>query len=98
MQRRAIFFPARAILQHPLQEDTARARGKKAVILAMRYFNAAARDALSCANSNNGRCTSAMEIIKTCYRVRLVHVHAYPLSSFSLPPLNRWGVGQQNGV
>jgi hypothetical protein len=26
MQRRAIFFPARAILQHPLEEDTARAR------------------------------------------------------------------------
>jgi hypothetical protein len=46
MQRRAIFFPARAILQHPLEEDTALARDKKTVILALRYFSAAAGDAL----------------------------------------------------
>jgi hypothetical protein len=46
MQRRAIFFPARAILQDPLEEDTARARDKKTVILALRYFSAAAGDAL----------------------------------------------------
>jgi hypothetical protein len=41
------FFPVRAIMQPLLEEDTARAGGKKAVILALRYFSAAAGDALS---------------------------------------------------
>jgi hypothetical protein len=39
-------FPAREIMQPLLEEDTARARDKKAVILALRYFSAAAGDAL----------------------------------------------------
>jgi hypothetical protein len=39
-------FPARETIQPPLEEDTARARGKKSVILALRYFSAAAGDAL----------------------------------------------------
>jgi hypothetical protein len=33
-------------MQPLLEEDTAHARGKKSVILALRYFSAAARDAL----------------------------------------------------
>jgi hypothetical protein len=33
-------------MQPLLEEDTARARGKKSVILALRYFSAAAGDAL----------------------------------------------------
>jgi hypothetical protein len=40
-------FPAREIMQPLLEEVTARARGKKAIILALRYFNAAAGDALT---------------------------------------------------
>jgi hypothetical protein len=40
-------FPARETIQPLLEEDTARARGKKSVILALRYFSAAAGDALS---------------------------------------------------
>jgi hypothetical protein len=40
-------FPARGTIQPLLEEDTARARGIKSVILALRYFSAAAGDALS---------------------------------------------------
>jgi hypothetical protein len=39
-------FPAREIMQPLLEEDTACARGKKSLILALRYFSAAAGDAL----------------------------------------------------
>jgi hypothetical protein len=37
-------FPACEIMQPLLEEDTARTRGKKTVILALRYFSAAAGD------------------------------------------------------
>jgi hypothetical protein len=40
-------FPARETIQPLLEEDTARARGKTSVILALRYFSAAAGDALT---------------------------------------------------
>jgi hypothetical protein len=40
------FFTARETIQPLLEEDTARVRGIKSVILAMRYFSAAAGDAL----------------------------------------------------
>jgi hypothetical protein len=39
-------FPARETIQPLLEEDTARARGKKSVILALRYFSVTAGDAL----------------------------------------------------
>jgi hypothetical protein len=40
-------FPAHETIHPLLEEDTARARGKKLVILALRYFSATAGDALS---------------------------------------------------
>jgi hypothetical protein len=40
-------FSAREIIQPLLEEDTARTGDKKSVILALRYFSAAAGDALS---------------------------------------------------
>jgi hypothetical protein len=39
-------FPARETIQPLLEENTARTGGKKSIILALRYFNAAAGDAL----------------------------------------------------